>query len=61
MTSQQSLLSKNCNFNSLLTVSKFYYFVDQFIKTKGLSIIHINYQSIVKKIEEIRIFLCLQT
>jgi hypothetical protein len=51
MTSQQSLLSKNCNLNSLSTISKFYYCVDQFNKTKGLSIIHINCQSIVKKIE----------
>jgi hypothetical protein len=55
MTSQ-SLLSNNCNFNSLSTISKFYYCVDQFNKTIGLSIIHINCQSIVKKLEEIRIF-----
>jgi hypothetical protein len=58
MTSQQSLLSNNCNFNSLSTISKFYYCVDQFNKTKGISIIDINCESIVKKIEEIRIFCC---
>jgi hypothetical protein len=33
MTSQ-SLLSNNCNFNSLSTIIKFYYFVNQFNKTK---------------------------
>jgi hypothetical protein len=58
MAWQQSQLSKNCNFNSHSTISKFYYYVDQFNKTKGLSIIHINCESIVKKIEEIRIFCC---
>ncbi len=58
MASPQSLLSNNCNFNSLSTIVKFYYCVDQFNKTKGLSIIHINCQSFVEKIEEIRIFCC---
>jgi hypothetical protein len=38
VTSQQSLLSNNCNFNSLSTISKFYYCVNQFNKTKGFSI-----------------------
>jgi hypothetical protein len=52
------LLSNNCNFNSISTISKFYYCVEQFNKTKGLSIIDINCESIVKKIEEIRIFCC---
>jgi hypothetical protein len=59
MTSQQSLLSNNRNFNSLSTITKFYYCVHQFNNTKGLSNIHINCQSIVKKMEEISIFCCI--
>jgi hypothetical protein len=44
------------NYNSLSNISKFYFSVDDFNKIKGLSVIHFNIQSLVNKIDQIRLF-----
>jgi hypothetical protein len=44
------------NYNSLSNISKFYFSLDNFNKIKGLSIIHLNIQSLVNKIDQIRLF-----
>ena len=48
--------SDNFNYNNLSNISKFYYCVDIINKMKGLSIIHMNIQSLVQKMDHIRIF-----